>query len=86
MELHFKKGFVKSYQKLSLQEQKKVDQSLSEFQEDPHQLHLRNHALKGKLQGQRAFSAGFDLRVLYREEDDHAAVYLLKTGSHNQVY
>jgi len=77
---------MKSYQKLSLQEKQKVDQSLSEFQEDPHQPHLRNHALKGSMKSQRAFSAGFDLRIIYREEDDHTVVHLLKTGSHNQVY
>jgi addiction module RelE/StbE family toxin len=86
MELHFKKSFTKSYLKLTAHEQDKVDEAISDFQEDAHQDHLRNHALKGILKGQRAFSAGFDLRVIYREEDDHAVVYQLKTGSHNQVY
>lgn len=86
MELHFKKGFTKSYSKLSAQEQLKVDEALVDFQENVDQPHLRNHALKGKMKGQRAFSAGHDLRVIYREEGDHAIVYLLKTGTHNQVY
>lgn len=86
MELHFKKSFTKSYQKLTAQEQIKVDEALLEFQNDPNQPHLRNHALKGNLKGQRAFSVGFDLRVIYREENDHTVVYLLNTGSHNQVY
>jgi len=86
MELHFKKSFIKSYQKLSTQEQGKVDDALLDFQEDAHQPHLRNHALKGSMKGQRAFSAGHDLRVIYREEGEHAVVYLLKTGTHNQVY
>ena len=86
MELHFKKSFTKAYLKLSAQEQTKVYEALADFQQDPHQAHLRNHALKGTLNGQRAISAGHDLRVIYREEDDHAVVYLLKTGTHNQVY
>ena len=86
MELRFKKSFTKSYLKLSEQEQGKVDEAISDFQKDAHQDHLRNHPLKGSMKGQRAFSAGHDLRVIYREEDDHAVVYLLKTGSHNQVY
>jgi addiction module RelE/StbE family toxin len=86
MELQFKKSFAKSYQKLSSQEQLKVDQALVGFQEDPHQPHLRNHALKGTMKGQRAISAGFDLRIIYREEGEHAVVHLIKTGTHNQVY
>lgn len=86
MELHFKKGFIKSYQKLSRQDQRRIDQAISEFQKDPDLPHLRNHPLKGKLQGKRAFSAGFDLRIIYQEEGAHTVVFLLKTGSHNQVY
>ncbi len=86
MELHFKKSFTKSYQKLSSQEQIRVDQALVEFQKNPHQTDLRNHTLKGTLKGQRAISAGFDLRIIYREEQEHAVVHLIKTGTHNQVY
>ena len=86
MDLHFKKSFTKSYLKLSAQEQRKVDEALADFQEDRQQAHLRDHALKGTMKGQRAFSAAHDLRVIYREEDNHAVVYLLKTGTHNQVY
>ena len=86
MKILFRKQFTKSYGKLSVSEQFLVNQSLEIFEKDPFHSKLNNHALKGKLQGQRAFSAGFDLRILYREEGGHAVVYLLKTGSHNQVY
>jgi addiction module RelE/StbE family toxin len=86
MELHFKKSFLKLYKKLSPQEQLKVDQTLVEFQIDPHHANLRNHGLKGAMKGQRAISSGFELRIIYREEGGHAVVYLIKTGAHNQVY
>jgi len=86
MQLHFKKSFVKSYQKLSLQDQGKVDEALADFQVDPFSPHLKNHALHGKLIGKRAISAGFDLRIVFREQDNHAVVFLLKVGTHNQVY
>ncbi len=86
MEIFFRKGFTKSYAKLSSREQDLVNDALVAFELDPYQTVLRNHALKGGMKGQRAFSAGFDLRIIYREEGDHAVVYLLKTGSHNQVY
>jgi len=86
MDIRFKKGFTKSYKKLSQQEQTKVDVTLAVFRKDPFQSSLRNHELKGKLAGKRSISAGHDLRIIYSEEDEHAIVYLLKTGAHNQVY
>lgn len=86
MEIHFKKSFSRSYEKLSARDKEKVDHAVFLFQQDPFQEELRNHALKGSMKGQRAFSAGFDLRIIYREEDGHAVVYFLNTGSHNQIY
>jgi len=86
MELRFQKSLAKSYKKLSLLDMHRVDSAVKIFQENPFSESLRNHALKGKIEGQRAFLAGFDLRVIYREEGDHAVVYLLKTGSHSQVF
>ena len=86
MELHFSKAFVKAYRKLSLGDQKKVDAAILLFQRNPFHSALRNHPLKGRLLGKRAISAGFDLRVIYREENEHTLVLLLNTGTHNQVY
>lgn len=86
MKLFYQKSFLKSYQKLNLQDRRKVDQAIRLFEENPVHPDLKNHHLRGNLAGKRAFSAGFDLRILYREEGDHVIVYLLKTGSHNQVY
>ena len=86
MTIFFRKGFTKSYAKLSAGEKALVNQALEAFEKNPFHPDLKNHALKGKLAGKRAFSAGFDLRILYREEGGHAVVYLLKTGTHNQVY
>jgi addiction module RelE/StbE family toxin len=86
MQIFIRKGFTKSYSKLSPRDQNLVNEALVVFEENPFQEELKNHALKGSMKGQRAFSAGFDLRIIYREEGDHAVVYLIKTGSHNQVY
>ena len=86
MKIFFRKQFTKSYGKLSVREQSLVNKSLQIFELDPFDPALKNHTLKGAMKGQRAFSAGFDLRIIYREEGGHAVVYFLKTGSHNQVY
>jgi mRNA-degrading endonuclease YafQ of YafQ-DinJ toxin-antitoxin module len=39
-----------------------------------------------KLKGLRAFSAAFDLRVVYREEGGSITIILIDVGTHNQVY
>ena len=86
MELKFTKSFVKSYKKLSSRDRERVNAALIVFQEEPHHDRLYNHLLKGKLSGIRAISAGFDLRIVFREEDDYTVVYLLKAGTHNQAW
>lgn len=45
---------------------------------------LDDHPLVGTMKGLRAFSVGGDLRVVYRETDEHYE--FLDVGSHNQVY
>ena len=43
-----------------------------------------DHALKGSMNGLRAFSVSGDIRVVYRETDEYYE--FLDIGSHNQVY
>ncbi len=38
------------------------------------------------MKGLRAFSAGYDLRIIYRDEGGFITITLLDVGSHNQVY
>lgn len=45
---------------------------------------LDDHPLVGTKKGLRAFSIGGDLRVVYRETEEHYE--FLDVGSHNQVY
>lgn len=78
--------FVKAYQKLGTDQQLAIDDALLKFAEDHLDPILRDHALKGKMKGLRAFSAGFDLRVIYREKGGFIEVILLDAGTHNQVY
>ena len=86
MKLIFEKSFEKSLCKLQPADVDRVERAISLFQQNPFHPHLRNHRLKGKLQGLHSISAGFDLRIVYREEGDHVIVFLLRVGTHNQVY
>ena len=59
------------------------------FLDQPFHPALKNHGLTGKLRGLRglrAISSGYDLRVVYEEEGEHAMVLLLNTGTHDEVY
>lgn len=54
------------------------------FAENPQNLLLKDHPLKGKKIGLRAFSVTGDIRVVYYIFNDTA--YFLDIGTHNQVY
>ena len=86
MKLIFKKSFQKQYRRLDKRDQKRVLDALEIFKIDPNDPRLRNHMLVGSMQGKRSFSAGFDLRVLFREVGGYVEVILLDVGSHNRVY
>jgi len=86
MKIESTKRFHKAYARLSPTQRKAVDKALLAYGENRHHPVLQDHALKGKMQGLRAFSAGWDLRVIYREEGGFITIVLIDTGTHNQVY
>jgi len=86
MKIIFKKSFVKQYVKLDKSKRNSVDSAIRIFEKNPLTPELKNHALKGKLNGKRAISAGFDLRIVFRIDGYYVLVEMLGVGSHNQVY
>jgi len=58
--------------------------------QDPFAPELETHKLRGKLSGSWAYSAGYDLRIVFdfvkdkkRKEDD---IFLMEIGTHDEVY
>ena len=86
MKLISTKRFEKSLRKLSSDQEERVQHALHLFTENPFNEALRNHALHGKWKRMRSISAGFDVRIIYQEKNNHAIVILVKAGTHNQVY
>ena len=86
MNIEFDKCFKKQFTKLSPIDKKRVKQALELFQESPYAPALKNHMLMWELKDMRSLSAGFDLRMIYREKDAWKTAYFLKVGTHNQVY
>ena len=86
MQIEFSKRFIKAYARLAARQQQEVDQAILTYQQNRSDTALRDHALKGRLKGLRAFSAGWDLRIIYREQGGFLTIILLEVGTHNQVY
>ena len=78
--------FRKAFSRLGQREQTAVESAIQQFKVDRLDANLRDHALKGKMKTLRAFSAGWDLRVIYREEGGFVTIILVDVGTHNQVY
>lgn len=74
------------YRKLERRKKKAVDEAIDLFARHPFDPALNNHQLKGVLKGRRSISAGFDLRIVFREEGKYAFVSMIKVGSHEEVY
>lgn len=86
MQLRYHKRFLKQYQKLLPQLQKKVRKAVELFKRDPFDPRLHNHAIGGTFQGERSISVTGDMRIIFQEENDYQWVTLLRVGTHSQVY
>ena len=78
--------FDKAFVKLTVDQRTAVKQAIAAFETNHLDPNLHDHALKGKMKRLRAFSAAWDLRVIYREEGGFITIVLLDAGTHNQVY
>lgn len=86
MKINYAKSFHKAARKLSRQNSLRVLKALSIFEKNPFDPSLQNHKLKGVQKDQRSISAGYDLRIIYREQGNHAIVLCIDVGTHKQVY
>jgi addiction module RelE/StbE family toxin len=86
MKISTHKKFDKAFVNLTSEQRSAVKQAITTFETNRLDPRLHDHALKGKMKKLRAFSAGWDLRVIYREESSFVTIILLDVGSHNQVY
>ena len=68
----------------------KIQQTLTQMQEDVFAINLDTHKLSGNLDGVNACSCGYDCRILFsidRDPDSELeVVILLDVGNHDDVY
>lgn len=86
MIIQYHKRFEKRFRILRPDIQKKVIIAIQHFGNNPHNPVLRNHPLKGRLSGLRAFSVTGDVRVIFQEYQKYTIVLMVDVGTHNQVY
>lgn len=85
MEILFTKRFRKRLNLSPQKIQKKFEQKMSVFIENPWDPTLKSHPLKGCLVGMRAFSITGDYRIIYQIIGKDK-IKLVDIGTHNQVY
>ncbi|OGY31044.1 MAG: hypothetical protein A3C02_04435 [Candidatus Andersenbacteria bacterium RIFCSPHIGHO2_02_FULL_45_11] len=86
MQLRRHKRFEKQFNKLSPAIQQKSKIRIKLFIADPHAAMLKNHALKGSFEGERAISITGDIRIVFIELGNYEYVTFMRIGTHNQVY
>ena len=86
MEIITTEKFNKKYKKFNQNIKIKIDAALSKFIINPFDTSLLNHNLQGKLKGFKAIKAGFDLRIIFKEENGYNLVIMIDLGKHNDIY
>ena len=70
---------------LALQSNSLMSEKLEKLKENPRTC-LDAHKLKGKLAGLWSCSLGYDLRMVYKINDETKEIIVFSVGTHKEVY
>lgn len=85
--IEFSKSFSRKAKKLLVRNQQLKDlyrEALTVLSENPFEVSLDTHKLKGNLEGKYACSLTPDLRIIFKLTPD--TVHLIDIGTHDEVY
>ncbi|MCR4322523.1 MAG: type II toxin-antitoxin system mRNA interferase toxin, RelE/StbE family [Candidatus Azambacteria bacterium] len=85
MDVIFHRNFKRHYKKLRISEQKKCDEKIVLFMENPLDPLLHNHALGGKWGCYRSINITGDPRALYEPIGIDTALFIL-VNTHSNLY
>lgn len=88
MQIRFGRKFNKQYDKTDKKIKDSFDKKIKLFIQNPLNPQLRNHPLKGVLQGYRSINITGDWRALYSEfkEGEEIIIVFEMLGKHSQLY
>ncbi len=85
MRIRFHKNFDKRYRRLDKKQQKKVQERLKLFLDNPFNTVLKNHPLKGKYLDYRSINITGDLRAIYKYINSDECIFVV-LGNHSDLY
>jgi len=85
MKIVFHKNFDKQYNKLRMEQKKRVKERLFLFSENPYHPVLGSHPLKGKYLGYRSINVTGDLRAVYKFVDSNRCIFVA-VDTHSNLY
>ncbi len=88
MQIRFGRKFNKQYDKTDKKIKDSFDKKLKLFVQNPLDPQLRNHPLRGVLQGYKSINITGDWRALYSEfkEREEIIIVFEMLGKHSQLY
>ena len=79
------KSFDKQYAKLNIKVKVSFKKRIELFKDNPFDIRLRNHTLKGRYLGYRSIDVTGDVRALYTTQGDTIIIFGF-IGTHSQLY
>ncbi|TRN94272.1 type II toxin-antitoxin system YafQ family toxin [Escherichia coli] len=86
-EIKYSTKFKKHYKKLNTKERQNADIIINRIaNNETLEAKHRDHALKGNYIGFRECHIQQDLLLIYQKQDDKLILYLLRIGSHSELF
>ena len=86
-EIKYSTKFKKHYKKLNTKERQNADIIINRIaNNETLEAKHRDHALKGNYIGFRESHIQQDLLLVYQKQDDKLILYLLRIGSHSELF
>lgn len=82
IEIGYKPGFIREFQKLEPALQQEVREKIELFKDKKNHEHLKVHKLKGSLKDRWSFSINYRYRIVFQWIDEDSVV-LLAVGDHD---
>lgn len=83
MKIIYSSKFAKEYRKLSDEIKSIAEKQENLFRNDPFNVSLKTHKLKGKLKDFYSFSIGYKYRIIFEFSKDKEVVYFYSVGNHD---